>query len=122
MTTGIQPQVEVEVGPLQDDPEFEGGSVHVATVQMTNPTTKEFTYTVTLYLGLNAVASSQGQVTIPAGSVASPQFSITMPTVEGVYPVFLDVDVGGVNIKHYQAADITIAITPIIDIGDITWT
>lgn len=121
MTTEVQPRVEAHVQPCLDDPEFEGGSTHVATVQLTNPTTKEFTYTVTLYLGLSAVVSSQGVVAIPAGGVASPQFSIVMPTTEAVYPVFLDVDVAGVNIKHYQAADITILVSPDIEIGDITW-
>lgn len=121
MTTDVIPRVEALVVPCLDDPEFEGGSTHIATVQLTNPTTKEFSYTVTLYLGLVAVVSSQGVVTIPAGGVAFPQFSIVMPTTEGVYPVFLDVDVEGVNIEHYQAADITIAVSPAIDIGDITW-
>ena len=121
MTTSIQPQVEALVALSLEDPEFEGGSTHIATVQLTNPTTKEFTYVVTLYLGVTAVVSSQGVVTIPAGGVAYPQFSILMPTAEAVYPVFLDVDVDGVNIKHYQAADITISVSPAIDIGDITW-
>ena len=121
MTTNVRPRVEALVVPSLDDPEFEGGSTHIATVQLTNPTTKEFTYTVTLYLGVTAVVSSQGVVTLPAGGTASPQFSIVMPTAEAVYPVFLDVDVAEVNIKHYQAADITISVSPAIEIGDIIW-
>ena len=121
MTIEVEPRIVALVEPCLDDPEFEGGSTHIATVELTNPTTAEFTYVVTLYLGLTAVVSSQGVVTIPAGGVAYPQFSIVMPTVELVYPVFLDVDVAGVNIAHYQAADITITTTPAIDIGDIIW-
>ncbi len=121
MTIEVQPRVEALVEPCLDDPEFEGGSTHIATVQLTNPTTMEFTYTVTLYLGLIAVVSSQGVVTIPAGGTVSQQFTIVMPTAEAVYPVFLDVDVAGVNIEHYQASDITISVSPVIEIGDITW-
>ncbi len=121
MTIDVIPRIVALVEPCLDDPEFEGGSTHVATVQMTNPTTKEFTYVVTLYLGIAAVVSSQGTVTIPDGGTAAPQFSITMPTTEGTYPVYLDVDVEGVNIEHYQAASITISVSPAIDIGDITW-
>ena len=121
MTTDVVPEIAALVEPNLDDPEFEGGSIHIATVQMTNPTTKAFTYVVTLYLGLSAVVSAQAIVNIPAGGSAAPQFQIAMPTTEGTYPVFLDVDVDGVNIVHYQAADITISVSPAIDIGDIIW-
>jgi len=121
MTIKIEPRIEALVEPCLDDPEFEGGSTHIATVELTNPTTKEFTYVVTLYLGLAAIVSSQGSVVIPAGGTVNAQFSIVMPNTEAVYPVFLDVDVAGVNIKHFQAADITITVSPAIVIGDITW-
>ncbi len=122
MTIQVEPKVIALVEPCLDDPEFEGGSTHVATVQLTNPTTAAFTYDVILYLGLSGVVSATGQITIAAGQTGSIQLSLTMPTVEGLYPVFLDVDVAGVNIEHYQAADVTISISPAVTIGDIIWT
>ncbi len=123
MTIEVEPRVMALVKPCLDDPEFEGGSTHVATIQLTNPTAIEFTYTVVLYLGPTAVVSAEGIITIPAGGTDSIVLSLTMPIIEGVYPVFLDVYVGGVLVEggHYQTADITISVTPAVDIGDIVW-
>jgi len=118
----VMPRIAALVEACLDDPEFDGGSTHIATAQLTNPTVKEFTYTAELYLGITKVVSSSGQVTIPAGSTLPVQFTIVTPIVEGVYQVFLDIWVGAVLLEHYQAADVTIAISPAVDIGDITWT
>ncbi len=118
----ISPQVSVQVVPAVA-PTFEGGSVHSATARLTNPTAAEFTYTVELYLGLTKVVTSGvSTVTIPAGGFVDVVFTLQMPVVEGAYSVYIDVWVAGSLLAHFQATQaVTIEVTPLIDIGDITW-
>jgi len=124
MTTelAIKPQVEVEKLEALD-PEFEGGSTHVARATLTNNTAKDWTYDIELYLGVTKEATSGvGSVTIAAGASQVVDFTVTMPLVEGTYPVYLDVMVDTALIKHYQTTeDVTIAISPAITVGPITW-
>lgn len=123
-TLEVKPQVKVEKLELgEKDPTFTVGSVHTARATLTNPTTKQFTYDPELYLGAaKAATSGVGSVTIPAGGSQSVDFTVTMPTVEATYPVYLDVSVAGELIAHYQATeDVVIAITPAIVVGPITW-
>jgi len=119
----MEPQVKVKLLSMED-PTFEGGSIKTATARITNPTVKEWTYDVELYLGIMKTATSGvGSVTIPANSYVDTNFTITMPVVEGTYPVYIDVVVGGVLIAHYQATEnITIEVSPAVDVGDIVWT
>ncbi len=122
MTMDVKPQVAVE--PLEaNDPTFEAGSVHTAVARLTNPTTKEFTYVTELYLGvLKVVTSGIGTVTIPAGGFSDMQYTIIAPIAEGVYEVYLDVSVGGVLVAHYKATEnVTIEVSPAIELGPITW-
>ena len=119
----VQPAV---IAELQDagDPTFEAGSVHTAQALLTNPTTKEWTYNLELYLGLLKAASVVGQITIAAGASASVTFTVTMPAAEGDYSVFLDVTVTGYPtfLEHKEGTEVvTIAIAPGIDIGPIVW-
>ena len=121
--TLIKPQVLIEKLEL-GDPTFEAGSTHTARARLTNPTLKEFTYTVELYLDVTKVATSgTGSVTIPAGSSMDVDFTVTMPSYEGgPWHVYLDVWVGGELIAHYQATeDVSTVISPSIEIGPITW-
>jgi len=119
----IEPRVKVESLGF-NDPVFEAGSTHVARATLTNPTTKQFTYRVELYLDVTKVATSgAGSVTIPAGGSQNVDFTVTMPSYEGgPWHVYLDVWVVTELIAHYQAAeDVSTVISPIIQIGTITW-
>jgi len=118
----IKPQVKVEKLEAAD-PTFEAGSTHTARATLTNPTLKQFTYDVELYLGATKEATSGvGSITIPAGGSQDVDFTAIMPTTEGTYPVYLDVRVAGELIAHYQATeDVAIEISPAIDIGTISW-
>jgi len=121
--TMIKPQVKVESLGF-NDPEFEVLSTHVARAVLSNPTTKQFTYTVELYLDVTKVATSgAGSVTIPAGSSMDIDFTVTMPSYEGgPWHVYLDVWVDTELIAHYQATeDVSTVITPAVEIGPITW-
>ena len=118
----IKPQVKIEILEMAD-PTFEAGIVKTARARLTNPTAKQFTYTVELYLGVDKAATSgTAQVTIPANSYLDVNFTLVMPTAEGDYPVFLDAWHDAELLKHYQAtADVVIQISPAIDVGPITW-
>jgi len=118
----IKPQVEIEKLEMAD-PTFEAGITKTARARLTNPTAKQFSYTVELYLGVTKAATSGVvTVTIPAGGYVDVNFAITMPAVEASYPVFLDVGQEGSLLKHYQATEsVTIVITPTIEVGPITW-
>lgn len=128
--TMIRPQVKVE--KLEGlDPEFEGGSTHTATATLTNPTAKQFTYTTELYFDVTKVASSgTGSITIPAGASQAMDYTIIVPIVEGEYEPFLDVfcvdAITAENptglVAHYKAVEnVVIAISPVIEVGPITW-
>jgi len=106
-----------------EDPTLEAGATKTAQARLTNPTAKQFTYSVELYLGVAKVAtSSVGTVTIPANSYLDVNFTVVMPMVEGDYPVFLDVWQDTTLLKHYQATEnVTITIAPAIEVGPIIW-
>jgi len=106
-----------------EDPTFEAKDTRVARANMTNPTAKAFSYTAELYLDVNKVASS-GVIsfTLAAGETRAIAFTVTMPAVEGTFPVFLDVFVDTEQVGAYRATeDVTVDITPAIVIGPITW-
>lgn len=105
------------------DPTFASGASKTAKARLTNPTTKQFTYSVELYLGVTKTATSGvGSVTIPAGGFLDVNFTVVMPLVEAAYPVYLDVLESGVLLAHYQATEnVTIVISPAITVGPITW-
>jgi hypothetical protein len=118
----MKPQVKVELLEMED-PTFEAGSSHSAKARLTNPTAKQFTYTAELYLRVDKAATSGvGQVTIPAGGYVDVTFNLVMPAAEASYPVYLDVWSDSTLLKHYQGTEnVTIAITPAIEVGPITW-
>lgn len=123
MVSAVKPAIKVE--PLEAlDPTLEAGSAHSATARLTNPTTKEFTYTTELYLGVTKAATSgPGTVTIGPGASVDMTYPIIMPIAEGEYEVYIDVWVGAELIAHYKATEnVVISVSPAIDIGDIIWT
>ncbi|KKM20626.1 hypothetical protein LCGC14_1643600 [marine sediment metagenome] len=106
-----------------EDPTFEGGITKTAVATMSNPTAKAFNYTAELYLDVTKVASS-GVIafTLAPGTQQPVSFPLTMPLVEGDFPVYLDVLVGGVVVGAFQATEnVVIVISPEIVIGPITW-
>lgn len=118
----MEPEVKVE--PLgMEDPTFDCGSIKTAKARLSNPTTKQFTYVVELYLGPTKIATSGvGSVTIPANGYFDALFTITMPITEGVYDVYLDVSVAGALLAHYKATEaVSTVVAPAISIGVITW-
>lgn len=122
ISTEVRPQIKVE--RLEGiDPVFEVGSVHTARATLTNPTAKQFTYDVELYLGVTKEATSGvGSITIAPGASQPVDFTVTMPIAEATYPVYLDALVAGELIAHYKATeDVGITISPAIEIGIITW-
>jgi hypothetical protein len=118
----MKPQVKIERLEM-GDPTFEAGVSKTARARLTNPTAKQFTYSVELYLGVTKAATSGvGQVAIAAGGYADVNFTLVMPLVEGSYPVFLDVWYETTLLKHYQATEnVVITIAPAIEVGPITW-
>jgi hypothetical protein len=118
----IKPQVEIEMLEM-DDPTFEAGAIKTARARLSNPTIKQFTYSVELYLGVAKVTTSgAGSVTVDASSYLDVDFTITMPLVEADYPVYLDIWHEGTLLKHYQATEnVVIQISPDVEVGPITW-
>ncbi|GAH55523.1 unnamed protein product [marine sediment metagenome] len=118
--------IKVKLAWGEEDPTFEGGSTHIAHAELTNPTAKEWTYTLDLYLDVLKVASSAGTIAIPAGGTVVVDFPVTMPLTEGTWHVYFDVYVGAELLVHYEALphatqDVTVVISPDIVIGPITW-
>lgn len=87
------------------DPILEIGSLRTAKSLITNPTGKEFTYFLDLYLDVIKVASASGHVTIPAFGSLNVDFTLRMPLTEATYHVYLDAYVGTELLKHYQATE-----------------
>jgi len=121
--TSTRPQAKVRGLSWGGDPTFEAGSSHSAKATLTNPTAKQFTYSVELYLGVaKAATSGVGTVTIPANSSREVTFVVVMPAAEGNYPVYLDVLSDTTLLKHYQATEnVVIVISPAIEVGPIIW-
>lgn len=118
----VRPQIKVERLEVVEDPTFGAGSTHTARATLTNPTAKQFTYNVELYLGVTKAASASGTVTIPAGGSVNVDFGLAMPLVEAEYEGWLDVWVGTELIEHYKLTEnVIIEISPAIVIGPITW-
>lgn len=126
----VRPQIKIEGLEGLGDPTFEAGSVHVARAPLTNPTVKEWTYDVELYLDVTKVASASGAVTIPAGGSVNVDFSVAMPLVEGEYEGWIDAwCVDAITpenptglIRHYHITEnVIIVISPAIEIGEPTW-
>ncbi len=94
-------------------PQFASGETRTAIAAMSNPTGKTFGYTTELYLGLPKAASSGAiPFSLAAGETKNIPLLVTMPDVEGTYPVYLDVFVAGQLIGTYKAVE-DVAIAPL---------
>ena len=69
------------------DPTFLTGSVHSASVIVTNPTDWYWEYELELFVGGTSLGAQD--VALNARSNGTLAWDITMPTVEGVYPVYI---------------------------------
>jgi len=123
----IAPQLNI-VSFEMDDPTFEAGSTKTAIATMTNPTAREFTYDVELYLSTSSIgadkaaSSGVGSITIPGGGSSVVHFTVEMPLIEGEYYVFVNVVVDGTHLVLYKATEnVIIVVTPAINIDFIGW-
>lgn len=100
-------------------PEFASGSVHVARVVFSNPRQTGLSYEAVLWMGTNMFLMSEASFSLNADESKEVDFSVTMPTQEGAYPVGITVSSGGAVIAQYQStSDVLIASY----VGDIAFT
>ena len=115
----------ISVGRIEvesQDPTFDYGTVHVAHATITNNTPKTYACTGELYLGAGKVATSGGvSFSLPANGAITVNFTITMPSVEGIWDPLLDVIVDGVIFGYIGTEKVKVVIAPDIDIGPIIW-
>ena len=108
---------------LQAAVELEAGTLRAARATLTNPTAKELTYTVELYLGADKRATSGTlTVTVPAGSSVEVSFPVVVPAEEAVFPVFLDIWHEGKILRHFRSTqDVRVKVTVQVELGPIIW-
>jgi len=112
-----------------EDPTFESATVHVATATFQNPKTSSFDYTAELYLGktvgTKTVTSGVKTFTVAAGGTKAVAFSVNMPTLtipSDVYHVYLEIKhLGTLLITFVATDDVTVIVTPAINVTTITW-
>jgi len=111
--------------PLAVGYTFEPSSVHTAKVRVRNPSTVSFSYTAELYLGKyegDKKATKSVSFTLTAGQEKDVDFSITMPAVQDIYHVYLDIYHEGTVIAKYTATqDVQVYTAPKIEIISIIW-
>lgn len=104
---------------------FEPGSAHTARAVMRNPSSVPFSYTAELYLGKyegNKVVTVSRSFSLAAGEQKEIDFSVTMPTVQDTYHVYLDVYHEGELLAKYVALeDVSVYAEPKIEIISIIW-
>ena len=97
-------------------PQFNPGEVKTAKVAMRNPTGKAFDYRGVLYMGIYLAPMSEVSFRLEAGQEKTVSFTVTMPAIEGVYPVYLGVFSDDENVPPlYRAEDVTILAPAISD-------
>ena len=119
----IKPAVELQWVEM-DDPTFNAGETHTATLQVSNTAAAPFTYIFEMYLDVMKVATSgkTAGTLIPANGTASIPLALTMPITSGTWHVYIDVTVGTTVVNHLIATqDVTVVVQPGIGIIGITW-
>jgi len=112
-----------------EDPTFESATPHVATATFQNPKTAPFDFTAELYLGktlgTKTATSGPKTFTVAAGGTKPVDFSVNMPTLaipSDAYHVYLEVKQAGVVLITFVATeDVTVIVTPAINVTQITW-
>jgi len=112
-----------------EDPTFESATPHVATATFQNPKTASFDFTAELYLGkalgTKTVTSGPKTFSLAAGATAPVTFSVNMPTLaiqSDAYHVYLEVKQAGVVLITFVATDdVTVIVSPAINVTQITW-
>lgn len=110
-------------------PTLDAKKTYIGRVTLTNPTEKAFTYNAELYLGGGGafpgekiVSSGVKTFSLAAGEQRAVDFPVTMPSIEGTFPVYLDVFVAGVIVAAYQATEnVTTVIRAQVVVGPVTW-
>jgi hypothetical protein len=102
-------------------PQFAPSSVHVATPVFSNPKSAGFDYRAALCMGAALTEMASASFHLDAGQSKSVPFSVTMPSVQGTYPVYLKVTSGGVLIGTFVATEDVVIFTPTINIIKIKW-
>jgi len=101
----------ISIGAITWDrspPDFAPGSTHIASVTMKNPTTRAWDYNGALLMGTNEVVMAEVSFHLNSGESKEISFSVVMPTVEGSYPIYLDVSSGGQLLAHQAAGSVTL--------------
>lgn len=117
---------------LMEDPTFEDGTQHIASIIFTNPKSQAVTYTATLYLAepvdltVPIVSSDEQSFTIPADSSSSPiSFDIVMPLLAVATATFKAcclVSVSGVPVQMFVGSeDVIVEFSAAVGWGGITW-
>jgi len=93
--------------------QFDAGSLHTAKAAMHNPTSKGFQYTGMLFLGIDQLAKSEIDFWLGANETRDISFIVAMPSVAGVYPVYIGVFSGGLFLEPLrQGEDVSIVVLP----------
>lgn len=112
-----------------EDPTFESETLHTATATFQNPKTVSFDFTAELYLGKTVgskvVTSGAKTFTVAAGASKAVDFAVTTPKLTiltDTYHVYLEVKQAGVVLITFVATeDVTVVVTPAINVTQITW-
>jgi len=113
-----------------EDPTFESESPHVARATFSNPKSISFTFTSELYLGKTVgskvVTSGVQSLTVPAKGTATKDFSVNMPALtipSDIFHCYLEIKEAGVLVITFIAdTDVTVIVTPAINVTGIVWT
>jgi len=109
------PPVGVDVGlTWHSDPEFDPDSMHTAVCSVSNPTGATWNYAVRLLVG-DFYDQSQN-IVLSAGDSGPLDYPVTMPSIEGIYPVSVEVSDAdtGTHIRTFpfEAVDVKVAYVP----------
>ena len=94
-------------------PQFNAGESKTARATMRNPTGKAFDYDGFVYMGTDLAVMAEVSFHLEAGEEKQISFPVTMPSVQGTYPVHVGVFSGGQNIALYRATEDVVITAPV---------
>lgn len=86
-------------------PQFSPDSVHGATITFSNPKSAGFDFDAVLCMGEEWEEKASASFHLNAGQSKPVTFSVTMPSAEGAYPVYISVSSGGKVVALYHATE-----------------